>query len=80
MILSLDHANAPKVSVATSSLPKYDNIELEPSPLDAGAFILSSSRDFIGYRRSRDQNTPSSSVLARDELKTSTAMFYHHCV
>jgi hypothetical protein len=37
VILSLDHANAPKVSLATPSLPKYDNIELEPSPLDAGA-------------------------------------------
>jgi hypothetical protein len=37
VILSLDHANAPKDSVATSSLPKYGNIELGPRPLDAEA-------------------------------------------
>jgi len=35
--MSLDHVNALKVSVATTSLPKDDNIELAPSPLDAGA-------------------------------------------
>ena len=35
VVLSLDHANAPKVSVETPSLSKYGNIE--PRPLGAGA-------------------------------------------
>ena len=81
MILPLDHANAPKDSVATSSLPKYGNIELEPRPLDAGAPFCQAVEivsDIVVL--SRDQNTSFIIVLARDELKTSTAMFYHHCV
>ena len=33
MFLSLGHANSFKGSVLTSSLTKYDNMELEPSPI-----------------------------------------------